>query len=415
MTSFEPFAGQRVLVGIGGGVAAYKVCEVISTLVKSGIEVRAILTDSAQQFISPLTIATLCRHRVYTDADFWAPVHDRPLHIQLGEWADVFLIAPLTANTLGKLALGLADNLLTNTILASTCPILVAPAMNTAMWQQSAVQDNWHHLQKMERIHAIGPAAGLLACDTVGTGRMAEPKDIGPYLQSLLYCKGHSDLKYKRIVISSGGTREYLDPVRFLGNPSTGKMGLALATAASHRGAEVCLIQAADLQGPMDLPIETIDVVSAAQMQEALVSALPNADWIIMAAAVADVKPQHYAATKLPKHEFPTSLPLEAIPDIVQELSHLKQPHQCLIGFAAQTGDIVAPALEKLKRKGLDGIVANPVDLPDSGFGSDRNQAIFIDAQGQQTPIPNCTKFIMAHRLLDLILQQSLQDPNRLC
>jgi phosphopantothenoylcysteine decarboxylase / phosphopantothenate---cysteine ligase len=413
MTSFEPFAGQRVLVGIGGGVAAYKVCEVISTLVKSGIEARAILTDSAQQFIKPLTIATLCRHRVYTDADFWAPIHDRPLHIQLGEWADVFLIAPLTANTLGKLALGLADNLLTNTVLASTCPILVAPAMNTTMWRQPTVQDNWHRLQQMERIYSIGPAAGLLACDTVGTGRMAEPKDIVPYLQSLLYCKGHTDLKHKRIVISSGGTREYLDPVRFLGNPSTGKMGLALATAASHRGAEVCLIQAADLQGLTDLPIETINVVNAAQMQEALVSALPQADWMIMAAAVADVKPQHYAATKLPKHELPTSLPLESVPDIIQELSRLKQPHQCLIGFAAQTGDIVAPALDKLKRKGLDGIVANPIDLPDSGFGSDRNQAIFIDAQGQQTPIPNCTKLVMAHRLLDLILQQSLQDPNQ--
>lgn len=411
MTSFEPFVGQRVLVGIGGGVAAYKVCEIISTLVKSGVEVRAILTDSAQQFITPLTLSTLCRHRVYTDADFWAPVHDRPLHIQLGEWADVFLIAPLTANTLGKLALGLADNLLSNTVLASTCPILVAPAMNTTMWQQRTVQDNWQRLQQMERIHFIGPAAGLLACDTVGTGRMSEPKDIVPYLQSLLYCKGHTDLKHKRILISSGGTREFLDPVRFLGNPSTGKMGLAIATAAFHRGAEICLVQSADLQGPTDLPIETIDVVSAAQMQDALTTALPKADWIIMAAAVADVKPQHYAATKLPKHELPTALPLEPVPDIVQALSQLKQPHQYLIGFAAQTGDIVTPALEKLKRKGLDGIVANPIDLPDSGFGSDRNQAIFIDAQGQQTPIPNCTKLMMAHRLLDLILQQSLQDP----
>jgi phosphopantothenoylcysteine decarboxylase / phosphopantothenate---cysteine ligase len=411
MTSFEPFVGQRVLVGIGGGVAAYKVCEVISSLVKSGVEVKAILTDSAQQFITPLTIATLCRHRVYIDADFWAPVHDRPLHIQLGEWADVFLIAPLTANTLGKLALGLADNLLTNTVLASTCPILVAPAMNTTMWQQSTVQDNWHRIQQTERIHSIGPAAGLLACDTVGTGRMAEPKDIVPYLQSLLYSKGHTDLKNKRILISSGGTREYLDPVRFLGNPSTGKMGLALATAASHRGAEVCLVQSAHLQGSMNLPIETIDVVNAAQMQKALIAALPKADWIVMAAAVADVKPQHYATTKLPKHELPTALPLESVPDIVQELSRLKQPHQCLIGFAAQTGDIVTPALDKLKRKGLDGIVANPIDLPDSGFGSDRNQAIFINAQGQQTPIPHCTKLMMAHRLLDLILQQSLQDP----
>jgi phosphopantothenoylcysteine decarboxylase / phosphopantothenate---cysteine ligase len=397
-------AGQNILVGVGGGVAAYKVCEVISTLVKAGMTVKPILTDSAGQFITPLTLSTLSRHCIYTDNDFWAPVHERPLHIQLGEWADLFLIAPLTANTLGKLALGLADNLLTNTVLASTCPILVAPAMNTAMWQQATVQQNWQTLQRIERFHAIGPAAGLLACDTVGTGRMSEPEDIVAYIQSLLYTQGKLDLKDKRILISSGGTREYLDPVRFLGNPSTGKMGLALATAAYHRGAEICLVQASDLDVSTDSAIHNIRVTNAAQMQKALETELPKHDWLIMAAAVADVKPQHYAALKLPKHELPTALPLDSVPDIVQNLSTLKQPHQRLIGFAAQTGDIVTPALDKLKRKGLDGIVANPIDLPDSGFGGDRNQAIFITAQGQQTPIPNCSKLLMAHQIFDLIL-----------
>jgi phosphopantothenoylcysteine decarboxylase / phosphopantothenate---cysteine ligase len=396
--------GNNVLVGIGGGVAAYKVCEVISTLVKAGIAVKPILTDSAGQFITPLTISTLSRHRIYTDADFWAPVHERPLHIQLAEWADLFLIAPLTANTLGKLTFGLADNLLTNTVLASTCPILVAPAMNTAMWQQDTVQQNWQKLQQLERFHSIGPAAGLLACDTVGRGRMAEPQEIVPHIQSLLHTQGIRNLKGKRILISSGGTREYLDPVRFLGNPSTGKMGLALATAAMHRGAEVCLVQASDLEVPAESPIENIRVTNAAQMQKALETELPKHDWIIMAAAVADVKPQNYAMTKLPKYELPSALPLEPVPDIVQNLSTLKQPHQRLIGFAAQTGDIVTPALDKLKRKGLDGIVANPIDLPNSGFGGDRNQAIFMNNQGQQTPILNCSKLQMAHRILDLIL-----------
>jgi phosphopantothenoylcysteine decarboxylase / phosphopantothenate---cysteine ligase len=396
-------AGKRVLVGIGGGVAAYKICEVISVLAKAGVEVRAILTDSAQQFITPLTVTTLSRHPVYTDASFWAATHERPLHIQLGEWADVFLIAPLTANTLSKLALGLADNLLTNTVLASTCPILVAPAMNTAMWQQQTVQQRWKELKALERFHDLGPEEGLLACDTVGTGRMAEPEDIVPYLTSLLYCKGTRDLAGKRILISSGGTREYLDPVRFIGNPATGKMGLALATAAWHRGARVELVQASTLEVPAGSAIAIKNVISAAQMQEALVSAFPQADWTIMAAAVADVKPQHTATTKLPKHELPTALPLAPVPDIVQALSYLKQPHQKLIGFAAQTGDIVPPALEKLKRKGLDAIVANPIDMVDSGFGGDRNQAIFINAQGHQIPIPHCTKFEMAHRILDLI------------
>ena len=394
---------KRVLVGIGGGVAAYKICEVISTLAKAGVEVRAILTDSAQQFITPLTITTLSRHPVYTDASFWAATHERPLHIQLGEWADVFLIAPLTANTLGKLALGLADNLLTNTVLASTCPILVAPAMNTAMWQQQTVKQRWQELIALDRFHTIGPEEGLLACDTVGTGRMAEPEDIVPYLCSLLYSKGHRDLAGKRILISSGGTREYLDPVRFIGNPATGKMGLALATAAWHRGAMVELVQASTLEVPAGSAIAIKNVVSAAQMQEALVSVFPQADWMIMAAAVADVKPQHTAVTKLPKHKLPKALPLASVPDIVQALSHFKEPHQKLIGFAAQMGDIVPPALEKLKRKGLDAIVANPIDVADSGFGGDRNQAIFINAQGHQTPIPHGTKLEMAHKILDLI------------
>jgi phosphopantothenoylcysteine decarboxylase / phosphopantothenate---cysteine ligase len=395
--------GKRVLVGIGGGVAAYKVCEVISTLAKAGVEVRVILTDSAQRFVTPLTVTTLSRHAVYTDESFWAAVHERPLHIQLGEWADVFLIAPLTANTLSKLALGLADNLLTNTVLASTCPILVAPAMNTAMWQQATVQQHWRSLMDLERFHTLGPEEGLLACDTVGTGRMAEPADIVPYLSSLLYSRGHRDLAGKRILISGGGTREYLDPVRFMGNPATGKMGLALATAAWHRGAAVQLVQASTLEVPLGSTITVTPVVSAAQMQKALVSEFPQSDWTIMAAAVADVRPLNCAPTKLPKHDLPIALPLEPVPDIVQALSQLKQPHQHLIGFAAQTGDIVPPALEKLKRKGLDAIVANPIDVADSGFGGDRNEAVFIDAQGHQTPIPHCTKLEMAHQILDLI------------
>jgi phosphopantothenoylcysteine decarboxylase / phosphopantothenate---cysteine ligase len=401
--------GKRVLVGIGGGVAAYKVCEVISTLVKAGVEVKGIMTDAAQRFIPPLTVTTLCRHPVYTDESFWAAAHERPLHIDLGEWADVFLIAPLTANTLSKLALGLADNLLTNTVLASTCPILIAPAMNTTMWQQSTVQQRWQSLETLERFHSIGPEVGLLACDTVGTGRMAEPADIVTYLTSLLYRQGRRDLARQHILISSGGTREYLDPVRFLGNPATGKMGLALALAAWHRGATVKLVQASALEVPAGSSITVTNVVNAAQMQAALVSAFPQADWMIMAAAVADVKPLQYSPTKLPKHALPTALPLESVPDIVQALNHLKQPHQTLIGFAAQTGDIVPPALDKLKRKGLDAIVANPVDVAGSGFGGDRNQAIFIDAQGHQTPIPHCSKLEMAHQILDLIAKLKIE------
>jgi phosphopantothenoylcysteine decarboxylase/phosphopantothenate--cysteine ligase len=395
---------SRVLVGVGGGIAAYKVCEVISTLAKAGTEVRAILTETAQAFITPLTIATLCRHPAYTDQDFWQASHARPLHIELGEWAQVLLLAPLTANTLAKLVYGLADNLLTNTVLASTCPILLAPAMNTDMWQQPAVQRNWQQLQADPRYHTLAPATGILACDRVGSGRMAEPAEILAYLTSLLHTQGQRDLIGKKVLISAGGTREHIDPVRFIGNPSTGKMGLALALAALHRGAEVTLVhgplavESADLRG-----IRAVPVVSAAEMQQSLLAHFPTADWTIMAAAVADVRPSHYAATKLPKADLPETLALTPVPDIVADLATLKQPWQRLVGFAAQTGDFVTPALEKLHRKHLDAIAANPIDQAGSGFGSETNQAVLIDATGRQQAIAPCSKLQMAHQLLDFI------------
>jgi phosphopantothenoylcysteine decarboxylase/phosphopantothenate--cysteine ligase len=396
--------GRRILIGVGGGIAAYKVCEVVSTLAKAGAEVRVILTDRAQQFIPALTLATLSRHPAYTDADFWQP-HARPLHIDLGEWAEVFLLAPLTANTLGKLVYGLADNLLTNTVLASTCPVLLAPAMNTDMWKQQSVQRNWQQLQTDPRYHAIDPSAGILACDRVGKGRMAEPSEILSHLESLLTTGGKRDLSSKQILISAGGTREYLDPVRFIGNPSTGKMGVALAQAALHRGASVTLVYA-PIDSTLLAPLKTVrlvPIVSAAEMQQAMQQLMPEADWIVMSAAVADVRPAEYHAEKLPKRSLPNSLPLAAVPDIVAELSQQKQPHQKLIGFAAQTGDILPPALEKLQRKNLDVIAANPVDQPDSGFGSDRNQAVFLDRTGRKQVLEPCSKLQMAHALYDFV------------
>ncbi|MBF2049196.1 MAG: bifunctional phosphopantothenoylcysteine decarboxylase/phosphopantothenate--cysteine ligase CoaBC [Elainella sp. C42_A2020_010] len=397
--------GRRVLIGVGGGIAAYKVCQVISTLAKLGVEVRAILTDNAQQFITPLTVATLCRHSAYTDELFWQPSQPRPLHIELGEWAEVMLIAPLTANLMAKLVHGLADNLLTSTILASTCPVLLAPAMNTDMWHQPSVQRNWQLLQTDLRYHAVNPGSGILACDRVGMGRMAEPSEILVYLHSLLYTQGKRDLIGKHILISAGGTREHLDPVRFIGNPSTGKMGVALAQAALHRGAKVTLVHA-----PMETRllnslsgVRLLPVISAVEMRQAMLNCFPEADWTIMAAAVADVRPTEYSAEKLPKRLLPNQLPLSAAPDIVAELSHIKRSHQRLIGFAAQTGDIFTPALEKLQRKRLDAIVANAIDQIDSGFGSDHNQAIFIDHEGRKVAIGQCSKLQMAHHLYDFI------------
>jgi phosphopantothenoylcysteine decarboxylase / phosphopantothenate---cysteine ligase len=394
---------SKVLIGVGGGIAAYKVCELVSRLFKTGVEVRVILTNSAQAFITPLTLATLSRHSAYTDDMFWQPIHSRPLHIELGEWADLLVIAPLTANTLAKLTYGMADNLLTNTVLASTCPVLLAPAMNTDMWEQLPVQRNWQQLLTDSRYHGMSTASGLLACDRVGAGRMAEPPEILTYIQSLLHTGGKRDLAGKRVLISAGGTREYLDPVRFIGNPSTGKMGLALAQAALHRGANVTLVHGA-ASWDVPLGVEAIPVMNAEQMQRVMREYLASADVIVMSAAVADVKPRDYSTEKLPKRSLPQSLPLESVPDIVSELAKLKQPHQLLIGFAAQTGDIVAPALEKLQRKKLDVIVANPIDKTDSGFGSDNNQAIFLDKQGKQREIAPCSKLEMAHQLYNFAI-----------
>jgi phosphopantothenoylcysteine decarboxylase / phosphopantothenate---cysteine ligase len=395
---------RRILIGVGGGIAAYKVAQLVSTLAKSGAEVRVMMTDSAQEFVTALTFATLSRHPAYCDRDFWRPVHGKPLHIELGEWAELLVIAPLTANTLGKLAYGLADNLLTNTVLASKCPILLAPAMNTDMWEQQSVQRNWQLLLQDDRYFPADPGSGLLACDRVGMGRMAEPEELLIQIRSLLYQNKSGqtlrDLAGKRILISAGATQEYLDPVRFLGNPSTGKMGLALALAARDRGADVTLVYGT-LPGELPRGIQNISARTAEKMEQAMRSHLPQQDWIIMCAAVADLKPADYRDYKLPKAELPRSLPLAFVPDIVAGLSKIKLPHQKLIGFAAQTGDFVTPALEKLARKGLDAIVANPIDQAQGGFGSDVNQAVWCDRFGNQVTIPLCEKLEMAHRILD--------------
>jgi phosphopantothenoylcysteine decarboxylase/phosphopantothenate--cysteine ligase len=394
---------KKVLIAVGGGIAAYKVCELVSKLFQSGVELRVILTKSAQEFITPLTLATLSRHQAYTDDDFWQPIYSRPLHIELGEWADLIVIAPLTANTLAKLAYGMADNLLTNTVLASTCPVLLAPAMNTDMWEQVAVKRNWQQLLTDSRFYGMETGSGLLACDRIGAGRMAEAAEIFIYIQSLLYTQGKRDLVGKEVLISAGGTREYLDPVRFIGNPSTGKMGLALAQAALHRGAKVILVHC-PASWEVPLGVEAIPVITAEEMQQVMLNQLPSADIIIMSAAVADVKPRDYSTEKLPKRSLPENLPLIPVPDIVAEIGNRKQPHQYLIGFAAQTGDIVKPAREKLQRKKLDAIVANPIDKVDSGFGSDHNQAVFLDKEGRALEIPTCSKLEMAHYLFDFVI-----------
>ncbi len=423
MKQILPFPFQkRILIGVSGGIAAYKICEVISTLAKAGAEVRAILTDSAQQFITPLTLATLCRHPVYTDADFWQPTHGRPLHIQLGEWAELLVIAPLTANTLAKISTGMADNLLTNTLLASSCPVLLVPAMNRQMWIQKTVQHNWQQILGDPRFHGIDPVSGVLACDLpfkesegwqIGSGRMAEPKQILAQIESLLHTGGKRDLVGKRVLVSAGGTREHLDPVRFIGNPSTGKMGLAVAQAAVHRGAKVRLVHAPmnpELIAVLPDEVELASVTSAEQMYQEMLDCFPQADITVMVAAVGDVQPAKYHEDKLAKQDLPTVLPLKQCTDILAELGKIKQPPQFLVGFAAQTGDILTPALRKLEAKNLDVIVANPVDQINAGFGSDTNTATLINRAGKRVNIEGCSKLKLAHFLFDFIEETQVLD-----
>ncbi|MGB3532399.1 MAG: bifunctional phosphopantothenoylcysteine decarboxylase/phosphopantothenate--cysteine ligase CoaBC [Microcoleaceae cyanobacterium] len=405
---------RRVLIGVSGGIAAYKICQVVSSLAKAGADVRVILTDSAQQFVTPLTFATLARQPAYSDQTFWQQFHGRPLHIQLGEWAEVFLIAPLTANTLAKLAMGMADNLLTNTVLASSCPVLLVPAMNRQMWQQKAVQRNWQQLLDDRRFQGIAPVAGILACDrptdypaTEQLGRMAEPEQILAHLNSLLHTNAKQDLTGKQILVSAGGTREYFDPVRFLGNPSTGKMGIAVVQAAVHRGASVTLVHAPMQTELIDsLPmVHCVAVTSAAEMHAAILQEFPHADITVMTAAVADLTPTEYYSQKVSKQQLNTRTLLQHTADILAELGRKKQLFQQIVGFAAQTGEIVAPAIDKLKRKNLDAIVANPIDKPLAGFGSETNQAIFIHTDGRQQEVARCSKLQLAHQLFDFVLK----------
>lgn len=403
-----PFKDKNILICVGGGIAAYKVCEVISSLFQQGANIEVILTESATKFVTPLTLSTLARKPAYTDQDFWQPVHFRPLHITLGECADVIVIAPLTANTLGKLVHGLADNLLTNTILASSCPILVAPAMNTEMWLQKSVQNNWQKLSQDSRYHFLHTNTGLLACDRIGKGRMAEAKEILTAIESIINSQGKRDLIGKKILISGGNTREYLDPVRFIGNPATGKMGIALANACYYRGATVTLVAGNISPELLNLlpPIQIIAVTTAQEMESAMRSNFPLADITFMAAAVADVKPKEYSPTKLSKQSLPKSLELEQINDIVAKLAEIKQPFQKLIGFAAQTGDIITPAKEKLLRKKLDAIVANPIDKDNAGFATETNEAVFITAKGEEIAIQPCTKLALAHQIIFNVIEQ---------
>ena len=394
--------GKQVVLGVTGGIAAYKAADLCSRLVKAGADVHVVMTEAATRFVAPLTFQALTHRPV--SVDMFALLRDTDItHVSLGQSADLLIVAPATANTLAKLALGLADNLLTTTALSTRAPILIAPAMETGMWQHAATQT--HVITLKERgVHFIGPAEGRLASGASGAGRMVEPAEIVEESRRIMGLAG--DLAGVRIVISAGGTRERLDPVRFMGNRSTGKMGYALARAARDRGAEVVLVSAPTA---LDAPrgVELLPVESAEEMHRAVMGEIPRTDVLIMAAAVADYTPAQVSAQKIKKVAGELSLELRRTPDILGAVAAQRAESgrpRVVVGFAAETENLIPHAQDKLRRKRLDLIAANDVTASGSGFGTETNLVVLLDADGSIT-LPLLTKEEAAHHILDRVRQ----------
>ena len=399
----DPLAGRRILVAITGSIAAVKMPLLVSALAKRGAQVRCVLTPSAAALVSPVALASLSRNQCYLDADQWSHQAPRPLHVELAEWAELVLLAPLSATSLGRWVHGLADTLLASTLLATEAPVVAAAAMNTSMWQAPPVQRNWQALQSFERVLTLGPASGLLACDRQGDGRMAEPEQLLLALESLALWGWQRDWLGLGLLVSAGPTREALDPARFLSNGSTGLMGVLLAQAARLRGASVHLVHGplqvnpGLLEGLLCTPVQT-----AAQMQAALMAAQGQVDAIAMAAAVADHRRVEPLARKLSKQELGEfwAEGWEEVPDLLVGLVASRPPGQTILGFAAHSGDGLAAAREKLRRKGCDWLFANPIDQPNAGFGSSTNQGWLLGPGGQDIKLQPDSKLAIAHQLL---------------
>lgn len=393
----------NILLGVTGGIAAYKTAELVSLLGKQGHDVRCILTEAATQFITPMTLQTLSGNPVYTNLfQLQENLEWNVEHIGLAHWADCMLIVPATADFIGKVANGLADDLLSTCLMATKAPVYFAPAMNDGMYTNPIVQGNINRL-KDAGYGFIDPVEGNLACGTSGKGKMASPETIAEVVQSLRV----QDLAGMQFVITAGPTREAVDPVRFLTNHSSGKMGYALARQASYRGAHVVLIS-----GPVTLSVPTgvthVPVTTAVQMFEAVQAHYADADVIIKSAAVADYRPKTVAQQKIKKSDGDMILELERNPDILAWCGAHKT-HQVLVGFAAETNDLEENALGKLARKQLDFIAANDVTATHSGFGKDTNQVTLFGADGSKISLPILSKDDTANRILDTVLLYTKQ------
>jgi len=391
-------AGKKIVLGVTGSIAAYKAVELLRELVKAGASVKVVMTESARRFVAPLTFATLSRQEVMTDL-FTLDYDAKIRHIAATEGADLLLVAPATANVIGKFARGLADDLLTNLFLASTRPVLLAPAMDADMYRHPAVQENLERLRTWG-VRIVGPAEGELASGMWGPGRLAEIQEILKAVTEIL--QPTNDLAGEVVIVTAGPTHEPIDPVRYLTNRSSGKMGYALAQEASDRGAQTILVS-----GPTALTaprgVEMIQVETALQMSAAVLGHLPKATVVIKAAAVSDYRLSKPSTSKLKKSETSHTLELVPNPDILKEIGAQKGA-RIVVGFAAETGDLLRQAERKLKEKNLDLIVANDVTWEGAGFSHDTNHVIMIDLYGEIEEVPLSPKRQVARRILDRVV-----------
>jgi len=398
----NPFENQRILLGVTGSIACYKACDLASRLKQAGAFVDVILTAGATKFVSPLSFQSVTGRKAYTDEDLWGG-EGHVLHVSLGQSAELVLIAPATANTIAKLAHGIADNLLTDSVLVSTCPLVISPAMESHMFAHPATQEN---LQILARRGAsiLGPAEGHLASGAVGKGRFVEPVDIMAELRYLM--TRNSSLKGKKVVITAGGTQEPIDPVRIITNNSSGKQGYALAQAALDAGAEVTLISAPNA---LEVPFGStqVKVSTATEMKDAVLKYSEGADALIMAAAVADFRPVHAEAQKIKKGGGIPEIKLEPTEDILKLVAKQKTKSGyplLTVGFAAESQDLIENAREKLAAKSLDLIVANDITRSDAGFEVDTNAITLIDKKGRAQSLPTLTKTEVAEKIMDFVI-----------
>ena len=391
--------GRKILIGITGSIAAYKTIYLVRLLVKAGAEVKVIMTPSAKDFVSALTLSTLSRNKVLVDLfeeGSWAN------HVELGRWADLMVIAPLSCNTLAKMANGQCDNLLLAAWLSATCPVVVAPAMDEDMWKHPATRDNIGRLEKFGNT-VIPAETGELASGLYGEGRMAEPEHILDFISSRFFLS--QPLKGKKALVTAGPTYEPIDPVRFIGNQSSGKMGIAIARELHERGAEVTLVL-----GPSQLPIHTNGieverVITADQMYQACERYFDKADITIMAAAVADYSPREAAPEKIKKKDATLQLELLKTKDILKSMGERKRNDQVLVGFALETNNEIEHSREKLKSKNADLIVLNSLAETGAGFGHDTNKVTILERNGGEYEFPLKTKNEVAKDIVDTIIR----------